>query len=118
MEDFSDLVGKPYGAGGRGPDFYDCYGLVIEAARRSGKPLRDVVYSDHALELSDKYAPTLNVEKISGPEKRAVIEMEYKGEIHIGFCLDEKTFIHTTSIQGVRISRIGVIPIRNFYRIK
>lgn len=31
-----DLVGKPYRLGGRGPDAYDCAGLVVECLRRRG----------------------------------------------------------------------------------
>jgi cell wall-associated NlpC family hydrolase len=31
-----DLVGKPYRLGGRGPDAYDCAGLVVELMRRRG----------------------------------------------------------------------------------
>lgn len=116
--DFSDMIGVPYKEGGRDLTGFDCYGLTIFAARRRGKKLRDINERSHAPELVQEYAPTMNVEKISGPEKDAVIEMRYGNELHIGFCLDDKTFLHTTKTQGVRISRIGVIPVINFYRIK
>lgn len=115
---FSDMIGVPYKDGGRDLKGMDCYGAVLEAARRRGKPLRDVCYTNHAPELADENAPTLNVEKINAPEKDALIEMIFNGELHIGFCIDEKTFLHATKNQGVRISRIGAIPVRNFYRIK
>jgi cell wall-associated NlpC family hydrolase len=116
-KDFSDMIGVPYKDGGRDLTGFDCYGSTIEAARRHGKILRDVKYTSHAPELADEYAPTMNVVKIDAPEKDAVIEMNYKGSLHIGFCLDEKTFLHSTKNQGVRISRIGSIPVKNFYRI-
>jgi len=51
MIDVSDLIGKPWSWGARGPDAYDCFGLLIEVSRRYGidwKPndmLRDVPYS-------------------------------------------------------------------------
>ena len=32
--DVNDLIGKPYRLGGRGPDAYDCWGLVREVLRR------------------------------------------------------------------------------------
>jgi cell wall-associated NlpC family hydrolase len=35
----TDLIGKPYELGGRGPDKYDCAGLVVECMRRQGLPL-------------------------------------------------------------------------------
>jgi len=33
---FDDLIGKPYKENGRGPDGYDCYGLVEEISHRLG----------------------------------------------------------------------------------
>lgn len=33
---YSDLVGKPWSAGARGPEAYDCLGLAIEIQRRRG----------------------------------------------------------------------------------
>lgn len=41
MADFTDLIGVPFAYGGRGPDTYDCYGLVMEMARRDGMALPD-----------------------------------------------------------------------------
>jgi cell wall-associated NlpC family hydrolase len=41
MADFHDLVGVPFEYGGRGPDSLDCYGLVMECARRDGIALPD-----------------------------------------------------------------------------
>jgi len=32
--DHSDLIGKPFKFGGRGPDEYDCWGIVMEVCRR------------------------------------------------------------------------------------
>ena len=34
--DITDLVGKPFLHCGRGPDAYDCFGLVLEVLRRVG----------------------------------------------------------------------------------
>jgi murein DD-endopeptidase len=33
---YLDLLGKEFQYGGRGPDAYDCYGLVIETRKRAG----------------------------------------------------------------------------------
>lgn len=35
----ADLLGKEFAYGGRGPDRYDCYGLMIEARGRVGLPM-------------------------------------------------------------------------------
>lgn len=119
-ESFADLIGAPYMVGGRGEcGFYDCYGICIEAARRLGKTLKDIGVTENDIELAEEYAPTLNVERINEPERAALLEMDGGGGIlHIGICLDAKTFIHATTTQGVRISRIGCLPVKNIYRIK
>ena len=41
MAKFADLIGTPFAYGARGPDEFDCYGLVMEMARRDGKTLPD-----------------------------------------------------------------------------
>jgi cell wall-associated NlpC family hydrolase len=38
---FADLVGKPFKWCGRGPDAFDCYGVVEETARRAGLKVPD-----------------------------------------------------------------------------
>jgi cell wall-associated NlpC family hydrolase len=37
--DFNDLVGRPFVRGARGPDAFDCWGLVLEVRRRLGLAL-------------------------------------------------------------------------------
>ena len=37
----NDLIGRPYVRGARGPDAFDCWGLVVELARRAGRDLPD-----------------------------------------------------------------------------
>lgn len=39
--DYKGLIGIPFKYGGRGPDFYDCYGLVMELHQRRGIELPD-----------------------------------------------------------------------------
>ena len=38
---FDDLIGIPYKENGRGPDGYDCYGLVLTVCHRLGIDLPD-----------------------------------------------------------------------------
>ncbi len=111
------MIGVPYKDGGRDLNGLDCYGAVIVAAKRRGKILNDVCYTNHAPELAEEYAPTLNIKKIEKAEPDALIEMVSGNELHVGLCLDDTTFLHATRKQGVRISRIGSIPIKNYYRI-
>lgn len=116
MIDVSDLLGVPYVDHGRTISGFDCYGLAIEAARRFGYKLNDVVYENHDIELSDRYAPTLNVTPVEKPFPGAVIEMQYGNDLHIGVCLSDRDFIHMTRT-GCRVNRIGTLPIRGFYAI-
>ena len=37
----NDLIGKPYKENGRGPDGYDCYGLILTVCHRLGIDLPD-----------------------------------------------------------------------------
>lgn len=45
MTDLTDLIGKPFKDGGRGPDSYDCYGLAKEVYHRYGIELPDYTVS-------------------------------------------------------------------------
>ncbi len=38
---FTDMLGAPYSRGARGPEAYDCWGVVVEAASRMGIELPD-----------------------------------------------------------------------------
>ena len=112
----NDLLGTPYRDHGRDKSGYDCYGLAIEVARRFGYKLDDVIYENHDLELSNSYAPTLNVTPIDTPREGALLEMQYKDELHIGICLNSREFIHMTR-GGCRVNAIGTIKIRGIYGI-
>lgn len=116
MIEVNDLIGIPYKDRGRDSNGYDCYGLAIEVAHRAGFRLNDVQYEDHAVSLSDRYVPTLNVTKVQQPYEGAVLEMEINNNLHIGICLNDREFIHMTRL-GCRINRIGTFKIRGIYGI-
>lgn len=42
MIETNDLVGKQFKYGGRGPEFYDCYGIILEGMRRLGVKEEDL----------------------------------------------------------------------------
>lgn len=116
MLDISDLIGIPYKEHGRTKEEgFDCYGLAIEVCSRLGFKLNDVVYNNHNSELSNKYNNTLNIIEYDILEEGTILEMQIHDELHIGVCLDSQYFIHATYNQGVRISRIGSIPITRKY---
>ena len=65
--DVTDLVGKPFLHCGRGPDAYDCFGLVLEVLRRVGIawdwPLARAFEQDDIETLNDIIVAAVN----SGP---------------------------------------------------
>lgn len=42
--DYADLIGKPFEWGARGPNSFDCYGLVTEVLRRAGQEIPDYLH--------------------------------------------------------------------------
>ncbi len=46
VPNYTDLLGKPFEYGGRGPDAFDCYGLAVELYRRAAMVLPDYASSD------------------------------------------------------------------------
>lgn len=117
MIDVSDLIGIPYKDGGRDKTGYDCYGLCIEVEKRLGRTLEDVIYENHDEALANKYVPTLNLHKTDFIKEGALLEMERNGELHIAVALDERTMIHATTNQGVKISPVYTKMLRNIYEV-
>lgn len=116
--DLADLIGIPYKDKGRSLTGLDCYGLAIAAVKIiTGKDLNDVIYKNHAPELAQEFAPTLNVKKTSDIKPGNVLEMTFNNELHIGVILDKKTFIHATTNEGVRVNNIRNAPIKNIYEV-
>ena len=107
--DINDLLGKPYKLHGRGPDGYDCYGLVIEVEKRLGRVLPDLY------ELFEKKSEvrviTLStaacgLEKTDYPAFGDIIVFKKKGRAdHIAVYLKNGDFIHCDS-NGVEIQNL------------
>ncbi len=126
MIDVSDLIGVPFVEFGRDKENgLDCYGLAIEVEKRLGKDLKDVVLEKFNREKVEKTVPTLNVKKIRLDEIKEGAVLEFYGlqdkRLHIAVALDEKTFIHATENQGVRISTLGTcsqyLKLANVYEV-
>ena len=117
MIDVSDLIGAPYKDNGRTVEGFDCYGLAIEVEKRFGKKLSDAVYENHDLELSQKWAPLLNVKKTDFIKAGSLLEIHVGNTLHVAVALDEVRMIHATTNQGVRISKIAAYRIAGIYEV-
>lgn len=104
MADYDDLIGFPFGYGGRSLEqgFLDCYGLVLVMAERDGQKLPErSVSEDHTL-IHALMAQQMNVwERAPGPaEGRVVLFRVKRYPCHVGYLINEFEFIHTWQESG------------------
>ena len=115
---YEDLLNIPYKVHGRSMTGMDCYGLVLECCRRSGKVLPDFVYcSDKQPHGSfPEYAARTGA--LACPRKKgAVAEYENQdGTLHVGYMVDEENMLHMT-YSGVRLSTVGIFRNVTFYEV-
>lgn len=111
MIEFRDLLDKHYKLGGRGPDYYDCFGLVKEMFRRNGKIIPEYKGdANFAAVAREVEKAKIDWHKITKEESTRTIKNQF-GEIylrpntlvvfrigrygcHIGYVLNELQFIH------------------------
>lgn len=107
-----DIVGKPYAEGGRGPNSYDCWGVVMYIYRKHGLNLYNYPVSFANMDarqmsdyINEKKKYWVNVGR---PQLLAVVLFnDFKGNAaHVGVCLDNEKFIHAEEGVGVCIDRI------------
>lgn len=111
MQELSKLIGKPFKYGARGPDAYDCFGLVIECFSINDNPILggfDSPQKDKRQEfvqslLDGSFSP---VERNPG----TIVLMDLDGP-HVGFVIDHGRFIHCSE-------RIGSVCIDKLERYK
>lgn len=110
---YSDLIGKPFAYGGRGPENYDCYGLSLEIYRRLGLDISGVAdYSEERPELADRMSEALNrfSDRIPGPEPWAVAAfyVHPRYVTHMGLVLPDCTrFVHVLEHKTVVVSPLS-----------
>lgn len=108
MADFSDLVGVPFAYGGRGPDTYDCYGLVMECARRAGVALPDFGVDSNQARIAAMMAASLPQWREIAPRPGAVAFIRVgRLAAHVGYLIDQHHMIHAwESSGGVTVQRL------------
>lgn len=104
------MLGKPYKVHGRGPDSFDCYGLVIEVEKRLGRELPDLYkIFEKKSEVRDVTLATQSVGlvKTDTPSFGDIIVFKKKGRVdHIAVYLKGGDFIHCDG-SGVEILNLS-----------
>jgi probable lipoprotein NlpC len=122
---YSDLIGKPFADLGRGPEAYDCWGLVIEIGRRLGIAVPD--YGVHYWDiggLNDTFrARVPEYDRVTLPECGDIVAFKrVSGELHFGVMVDQRSVLHAGPEIGVRLNRLDNPFMRQmidgFYRCK
>lgn len=112
MGNFDDLLGLPFADGGRGPETYDCWGLVREVYRRHGVILPDYPISAmDAVRIGRQMAEDKpQWEEVSPPYPNpclVVIRLSCGSWAnHVGVHIGDGRFIHAYRTTGVVIDRL------------
>ena len=111
MHRLDDLIGKPFADGGRGPELFDCWGLVIEVMRRHGISLPDYQISalafDRIGEEIERQRPIWK--RLDGPIDPCLVVVRFNSSCpnHCGVYLGSGQFIHAREKAKVCIDRIN-----------
>ena len=102
MAEFDDLIGKPFQLGGRGPDSFDCYGLVREAYyREHGVLIPDYRSPSDQGRIAALMANQLVLWERTECAPGAVILFRVLGYgSHVGFIRPDNRFMHTWEASG------------------
>lgn len=108
-EFYADLIGKPFAWGGRGPDVFDCYGIVRFVLQRTGVHIPDYLSTDsgnvNGLTIMSEIWKFTTSEREAG----AIVTFKMDRAIvtHIGLMLDFDRFIHITEQTSVVIEKLS-----------
>lgn len=117
---YEDLLAVPYLEKGRDYKIgLDCYGLVIELARRNGQELLDITQQAHVnkSELADCKSK-INLVEIKQEQIKSgdILQCIYNDNLHMGYIVDKHTVIHMTN-KGLRLTPIEAFKEKKFGRI-
>jgi len=108
---YNDLLGKQFAYHGRGPDFYDCLGLVIEIHKRNGIIIPDIQSSDNLTIIHTAIENHKDCyEFATGPGFLVVglFQLVPKYVTHMGTFLDDYgNFIHISEGTNVTIENVN-----------
>lgn len=94
-----DLMGKPYKNGGRGPDAFDCSGLVYYAYKKTG-----VTLPVTAEEQGKSGAEASRESVLPGD----LVIFKIKRDFHVGIMLNDREFLHASKSRGVAVDDLSL----------
>ena len=108
---YTDLLGKPFEYGGRGPDTFDCYGLSVELYRRAGLQLPDYASSDNNEAQGAGFADGAArfFRRVAMPEPMDIITFQVVPRFitHCGVYVGHGRFIHIMSKISVAVEELS-----------
>lgn len=112
---YSDLIGGSFERGARGPEHWDCYGLVREMNARAGIDLPDFLTPgtlekiEHLIERKSK-----SWTKVPFGTVGSTVTMRLRGiGSHVVYMITPDKFIHAIEGSGVVVERISLTPYNN-----
>lgn len=125
MIEYSDLIGIPFEYGGRGPDSYDCYGLLMELHKRQGKIVPDYRSTSDSQVVAETMRASIenkvwiakwqkkfprDIPAIASLEAGDVLLLKIKGlPCHVGMVTGRDQFVHTwEGVGGVLTERASL----------
>jgi len=125
--DYTDLLGKPFRLGGRGPDYYDCWGLCLEIGRRVGIEYPADFTPEDTAEQDKAIRSGLDKDfiKLEKPEPYCIVTFKVTPPFvdHCGIVLpDCKHFLHIMRSHSVAVQRLDhkilAKRIDGFYKLR
>lgn len=104
---YDDLIGKPFRISARGPDAYDCYGLVREMFFRKGRVAPNYTTSPEGRTyVAQMLSGLTEWKKVEGlPGTMALIRLPTT--LHVGFILPYDRMLHCwEDSSGVCVERL------------
>ena len=98
--EYADLIGKQFKYGGRGPDFYDCYGLLMEMFRRNGQDIPDYGSPEEGRKIISLMLDKVQQWRETDIHPGAALLIRLTRSMHVGFVLPYGKFIHTWDKSG------------------
>ena len=108
MDKYADLIGVPFEYGGRGPEAYDCYGLVKKLHHDDGIILPDYKSPTEGASITALMMSETRLWEECPIAPGRTLLFRVPGNLHVGYLISSDRFIHTWERSGgVTIERFS-----------